>query len=118
MNIKHKLIVSIAALTIASSAYAMRPGGGPCGGPPPGPPQVQPKIEHLQEVLDLTDDQANSMKQLFEEQKAKHKNLRKQHRELREQMHEGFSKILTPTQLEDMKDMKRRGCKKNRRNHR
>lgn len=111
MNIKKTILISVAALTIASSAYAMRPGpggGGPCGETPPGPPN----IEHLQEVLDLNDEQVVSLTQLFDEQKSRRSEQRKEHREMRDQMHQKLSLILTPSQLEDFKAMKRKRCHK------
>ena len=57
MNIKVALLTSMMAMTIVSSAYAMKPGDGSCGGQPPGTPSVA----HLQEILELSDEQAESL---------------------------------------------------------
>lgn len=110
MNIKATLLTSLLAITVASSAYAMRSGDGPRGEPPPRPPSVA----HLQERLDLSDEQAESIKALFKEQRAKQKTFRKAHREMRNQMHGRIAEILTEDQMEEFESMK---PKKDRRWH-
>jgi len=102
MNIKAALLTSAMALTVATSAYAdrsndyskdkMQPRG--------------PSIAHLQEKLDLSDKQADSLKVLFKEQRAKQKALRKEQKENRDIMHEKISKILTKEQMEEFEEMK------------
>lgn len=100
MNSKKTITLSIAALLVAGSAYAMGPKGG-CGFPPP-----PPAIDHLQEQLDLSDTQVESLKTLFETQRATHRSLRKERRAMRDQMHEKLSEILTASQLEDFKALR------------
>lgn len=102
MNIKAALLTSAIALTVATSAYAER--SNECS---KGKMQKRgPSIAHLQEKLELTDKQADSLKVLFEEQRAKQKALRKAHKENRDIMHEKISNILTKEQMEEFKEMK------------
>lgn len=102
MNIKAALLTSAIALTVATSAYADRPND--CS---KGKMQKRgPSIAHLQEELDLTDKQADSLKALFKEQRAKQKELRKEQKENRDIMHEKISNILTKEQMEEFKEMK------------
>ena len=54
----------------------------------------------------LTDKQTDSLKVLFEEQRAKQKALRKAHKENRDIMHEKISNILTKEQMEEFEEMK------------
>ncbi|SHJ48079.1 Spy/CpxP family protein refolding chaperone [Cycloclasticus pugetii] len=102
MNIKAALLTSAIALTVATSAYADRPND--CS-----KSKMQkrgPSIAHLQEELDLTDKQADSLKALFKEQRAKQKELRKEQKENRDIMHEKISNILTKEQMEEFEEMK------------
>jgi len=101
MNIKATLLTSILAITVASSAYAMRPGDGPLGELP-----RPPSVDYLQERLELSDEQAESLKALFKEQRAKRKAFREAHREMRDQTRERISEILTENQMEELEDMK------------
>ncbi|MBV1899430.1 MAG: Spy/CpxP family protein refolding chaperone [Cycloclasticus pugetii] len=102
MNIKAALLTSAIALTVATSAYADRPND--CS---KGKMQKRgPSIAHLQEELDLTDKQADSLKALFKEQRAKQKELRKEQKENRDIMHEKISNILTKEQMEEFEEMK------------
>ena len=110
MNLKKALLLSVAALFITGSAYAMGPGG-PSGGPPFGPPNM----ERLQFDLDLSDTQAVSLEQLFEEQHIKHQQHRKQQRTMRDKMHSNLSEILTASQLEDFRAIQQQQRKRHRR---
>jgi Spy/CpxP family protein refolding chaperone len=100
MKIKNTVLFAVTALVISASASAIGPRGG-CGGSPAGPPDV----EQLQQRLELSDSQSDSLRQLFAEQHAKRQGLRS---EMREQMQERLATILTPTQLEQMQAY--RGC--------
>jgi len=102
MNIKAALLTSAIALTVATTTYADRPND--CS---KGKMQKRgPAIAHLQEKLDLSDKQADSLKALFKEQRAKQKTLRKEQKENRDIMHEKISKILTKEQMEGFEEMK------------
>lgn len=109
MAIRKIIATSAVLLTLTNSVYAMGPGkGGPCGGPPPGPPNV----EQLTKQLDLSAVQAESLKQLFEAQKDRHREQGRERRKMHDQMHEAIANILTPSQLEDFMAMNRSGCRK------
>jgi Spy/CpxP family protein refolding chaperone len=110
VNLKKALLLSVAALFITGSAYAMGPGG-PSGGPPFGPLHM----ERLQFDLDLSDTQAASLKQLFEEQRIKHRQHRKQRRTMRNEMHNTLSELLTVSQLEDFKAIQQQQRRKGHR---
>ena len=102
MNIKAALLTSAIALTVATSAYAER--SNDCS---KGKMQKRgPSIANFQEELDLSDKQADSLKALFKEQRAKQKELRKEQKENRDIMHEKISKILTKEQMEEFEEMK------------
>jgi len=102
MNIKAALLTSAITLTVATTAYADRSNDCSKG----KMQQRGPAIAHFQEKLDLTDKQADSLKALFKEQRAKQKELRKEQKENRDIMHEKISKILTKEQMEEFEEMK------------
>ncbi|TVO78437.1 hypothetical protein [Sedimenticola selenatireducens] len=110
MVIRKTIVATIAAITLTSSVYAMGPGkDGPCGG---GPPPAPPNIEQLTNKLDLTEEQAASLKQLFDSQKERHREKGKERRKAHDQMHEKIASILTPSQMEAFIAMKPAGCRK------
>ncbi len=94
-------ITSLALLLVTGSAYAIPPAGGPCGGP---------SVERLQKKLELSDEQAASVKTLLEEQREKRRTLHESHREELDQhqteTRERLSAVLTEEQLEKLDSFK------------
>ncbi len=117
--VKILMMISIAfALIMGWSAYAQRPMGSPQGGQNP-----EEQIERLKERLDLSDQQAEELRPIFEESREKLQVLREQYQDqprsqetmeavrsereaLQERTNQKLATVLSDEQLKDFQEMR------------
>ena len=115
--VKTLMMISIAfALIMGWSAYAQRPMGSPQGGQNP-----EEQIERLKERLDLSDQQAEELRPIFEESREQLQVLREQYQDqsrsqetmeafrsereaLQEETNQKLATVLSDEQLKDFQE--------------
>ena len=79
---------------------------------------IEGYLDRLQERLELSEEQKDSLRKIFEESEMKEEALQKELRALRQETREQFEAVLSEEQLEQLKEMRNDRWKGKGRHHR
>ncbi len=79
---------------------------------------IEGYLDRLQERLELSDEQVDSLRKIFEESEMKEEALQKELRALRQETRDQFEAVLSEEQMEQLKEMRNDRWKGKGRHHR